>query len=226
MRIGIIGAGEIGATLARLFVGVGHEVVLANSRGPESLAGLVAALGEAATAGTLEGSTTRSARRRRRNCCASWTSRRRRSGRPGAGFTTALSAALAGGQLEGSQCPQRRQRGVELQRLRFIRRAGRVEVTPLAHKLGAAGGDVRAGLGRRWGAQRDGHGQHWLPTRTACGTPGVSGCCAAPARLSNEAAMTKDPSPPGFTGPNTPIVIWARTDVKQAGPHMVRKLVT
>ena len=54
MRIGIVGAGDIGATLAQLFVGVGHEVVLANSRGPESLAELAHALGSAATAGTLE----------------------------------------------------------------------------------------------------------------------------------------------------------------------------
>jgi NADP oxidoreductase coenzyme F420-dependent len=144
MRIGIIGAGEIGATLARLFVGVGHEVVLANSRGPESLAGLVAALGEAATAGTLEDAV------RASDVVVLAIPFRTTAGRLGAGFTTALSAALAGGQLEGSQCPQRRQGGVELQRLRFIRPAGRVEVTPLADKLGAAGGDIRAGAGRRW----------------------------------------------------------------------------
>jgi predicted dinucleotide-binding enzyme len=54
MRIGIVGAGEIGGTLAGLFVGVGHEVVLANSRGPESLAELVDALGEGASADTVE----------------------------------------------------------------------------------------------------------------------------------------------------------------------------
>jgi 8-hydroxy-5-deazaflavin:NADPH oxidoreductase len=54
MKIGIIGAGEIGGTLAQLLVGAGHEVVLANSRGPESLAETVAALGSAASAGTLE----------------------------------------------------------------------------------------------------------------------------------------------------------------------------
>jgi predicted dinucleotide-binding enzyme len=41
MRIGIIGSGHIGATAARLFLEAGHEVAIANSRGPESLAGLV-----------------------------------------------------------------------------------------------------------------------------------------------------------------------------------------
>jgi predicted dinucleotide-binding enzyme len=40
MRIGIIGAGQIGGTLARRFTALGHEVSIANSRGPESLAGL------------------------------------------------------------------------------------------------------------------------------------------------------------------------------------------
>jgi 8-hydroxy-5-deazaflavin:NADPH oxidoreductase len=53
-NIGIIGAGEIGGTLAQLFVRAGHEVVLANSRGPESLAGIVATLGKSARAATLE----------------------------------------------------------------------------------------------------------------------------------------------------------------------------
>ena len=52
MRIGIIGSGNIGGTLARLWAGAGHEVVLANSRGPESLAGLVADIGPAASAST------------------------------------------------------------------------------------------------------------------------------------------------------------------------------
>ena len=39
MRIGVIGAGNIGGTAARLFADAGHEVVLSNSRGPESLRG-------------------------------------------------------------------------------------------------------------------------------------------------------------------------------------------
>jgi len=37
MKIGIIGAGNIGATLARKLAASGHEVKIANSRGPESL---------------------------------------------------------------------------------------------------------------------------------------------------------------------------------------------
>src|SRR5918999_1769538 len=40
MRIGIIGAGQIGGTLARRLTALGHEVAIANSRGPQSLAGL------------------------------------------------------------------------------------------------------------------------------------------------------------------------------------------
>jgi 8-hydroxy-5-deazaflavin:NADPH oxidoreductase len=40
MKIGIIGAGQIGGTLARRLTALGHEVSIANSRGPESLAGL------------------------------------------------------------------------------------------------------------------------------------------------------------------------------------------
>jgi 8-hydroxy-5-deazaflavin:NADPH oxidoreductase len=38
MRIGIIGAGHIGGNLAQLLVQHGHDVVIANSRGPETLA--------------------------------------------------------------------------------------------------------------------------------------------------------------------------------------------
>ena len=40
MRIGIIGAGNIGGTLARRLTALGHEVSVANSRGPETLHGL------------------------------------------------------------------------------------------------------------------------------------------------------------------------------------------
>ena len=40
MRIGIIGAGNIGGTLARRLTELGHEVSIANSRGPESLTAL------------------------------------------------------------------------------------------------------------------------------------------------------------------------------------------
>lgn len=52
MKIGIIGAGHIGGTLARLFVDAGHEVAVSNSRGLETLAGLVEDLGGGAQAMT------------------------------------------------------------------------------------------------------------------------------------------------------------------------------
>ncbi|MFD9663185.1 NADPH-dependent F420 reductase [Rhodococcus sp. NPDC059968] len=48
--IGLIGAGLIGSTVARLAVAAGHDVILSNSRGPESLAALAAALGDQARA--------------------------------------------------------------------------------------------------------------------------------------------------------------------------------
>lgn len=54
MQIGIIGSGNIGATLAGLLVAAGHEVAISNSRGPESLAELVAGLGPLARAATVD----------------------------------------------------------------------------------------------------------------------------------------------------------------------------
>lgn len=45
MKIGIIGAGNIGSTLTRRFTALGHEVSVANSRDPETLADLAAATG-------------------------------------------------------------------------------------------------------------------------------------------------------------------------------------
>ena len=51
MRIGIVGAGMIGSTLAKLWVDAGHEVRLA-SRHPENLKPLVERLGTRASAGT------------------------------------------------------------------------------------------------------------------------------------------------------------------------------
>ena len=45
MRIGIIGAGMIGGTLARKLAALGHEVAIANSRGPDSLRELAAETG-------------------------------------------------------------------------------------------------------------------------------------------------------------------------------------
>ena len=53
MRIGIIGTGKIGTAIARQLTRVGHEVVLANSRGPETLRDLAAELGANAEAGTV-----------------------------------------------------------------------------------------------------------------------------------------------------------------------------
>jgi 8-hydroxy-5-deazaflavin:NADPH oxidoreductase len=60
MNIGIIGAGQIGGTLTRRLAQLGHEVLVANSRGPESLAGLAKETGaravtaqEAARAGPI-----------------------------------------------------------------------------------------------------------------------------------------------------------------------------
>jgi predicted dinucleotide-binding enzyme len=52
MDIGIIGSGHIGGTLARGLTAAGHDVVLANSRGPESLAGDVLELHGRGRAGT------------------------------------------------------------------------------------------------------------------------------------------------------------------------------
>jgi predicted dinucleotide-binding enzyme len=54
MDIGIIGAGNIGATAARLLVRAGHRIAIANSRDPETLAPLVAELGDGARAATVE----------------------------------------------------------------------------------------------------------------------------------------------------------------------------
>lgn len=54
MRIGIIGSGRIGGTLAGLLTQAGHDVWLANSRGPASLADTVAQLGPQAHAATAE----------------------------------------------------------------------------------------------------------------------------------------------------------------------------
>jgi hypothetical protein len=51
MRIGIVGAGMIGSTLAKLWVDADHEIVL-SSRHPEELKPFVNELGSRATAGT------------------------------------------------------------------------------------------------------------------------------------------------------------------------------
>src|ERR1700722_11773944 len=53
-RVGIIGAGRIGQVIARTALQAGREVVIANSRGPASLASEIATLGAGVTAGTVE----------------------------------------------------------------------------------------------------------------------------------------------------------------------------
>jgi predicted dinucleotide-binding enzyme len=50
--IGFIGSGNIGGTLAKLFAEQGHDVVVSNSRGPETLADLVSEIGDNARAAT------------------------------------------------------------------------------------------------------------------------------------------------------------------------------
>jgi len=50
--LGLIGSGNIGSALARLAVAAGHDVVLSNSRGPETLTDLVDQLGPRARAAT------------------------------------------------------------------------------------------------------------------------------------------------------------------------------
>lgn len=52
MKIGIIGAGYIGSTLAKHFIDLGHDVIISNSRGPQTLGEVVERTG--ATAGTAE----------------------------------------------------------------------------------------------------------------------------------------------------------------------------
>jgi 8-hydroxy-5-deazaflavin:NADPH oxidoreductase len=54
MKIGIIGAGNIGATAAKLFARAGHEVVVSNSRGPDTLSELVQEIGDNVRAVTIE----------------------------------------------------------------------------------------------------------------------------------------------------------------------------
>ncbi len=53
MKIGIIGAGKIGGTLAGLFAQAGHEVAISNSRGPDTLADVVEEIGGGVQAMTV-----------------------------------------------------------------------------------------------------------------------------------------------------------------------------
>src|SRR6266550_7140977 len=48
MKIGVIGAGQIGGTLTRRLTALGHKVFVANSRGPETLSDLAAETGATA----------------------------------------------------------------------------------------------------------------------------------------------------------------------------------
>ena len=52
MKIGIIGAGNIGGNLTRRLTALGHDVSVANSRGPETLADLAAETGATAAVNT------------------------------------------------------------------------------------------------------------------------------------------------------------------------------
>lgn len=54
MKIGFIGAGKVTNTVARHLLAAGHSVVVSNSRGPETLADLVADLGPGASAATKQ----------------------------------------------------------------------------------------------------------------------------------------------------------------------------
>ena len=51
--VGIIGAGRLGQAMARTALRAGRPVVIANSRGPESLAPVVSELGDGVSAGTV-----------------------------------------------------------------------------------------------------------------------------------------------------------------------------
>ena len=54
MDVGIIGAGRLGQAMAQVAVRAGRSVVIANSRGPESLASVISILGEGVSAGTVD----------------------------------------------------------------------------------------------------------------------------------------------------------------------------
>jgi predicted dinucleotide-binding enzyme len=52
--VGIIGAGRLGQAMARTALRAGRPVVIANSRGPESLTSVVSTLGKGVSAGTVD----------------------------------------------------------------------------------------------------------------------------------------------------------------------------
>ena len=53
-KIGIIGSGNIGGTVARLFVKAGHQIAISNSKGPQSLESLISSIGANAKAMTVK----------------------------------------------------------------------------------------------------------------------------------------------------------------------------
>ncbi len=57
--IGFIGSGNIGQAVAQAVIAAGHEVVMSNSRGPQTLDDVVADLGDAASADTVDGAAER-----------------------------------------------------------------------------------------------------------------------------------------------------------------------
>ncbi len=54
MRVGFIGAGTMAQTIGRHLLNAGHEIVVSNSRGPETLAEIIDLLGHGAKAGTKQ----------------------------------------------------------------------------------------------------------------------------------------------------------------------------
>jgi 8-hydroxy-5-deazaflavin:NADPH oxidoreductase len=56
--IGLIGAGHIGSQIAQAAIASGYDIVISNSRGPETLTELVSELGPQARAGTTEDAAT------------------------------------------------------------------------------------------------------------------------------------------------------------------------
>jgi predicted dinucleotide-binding enzyme len=54
VNVGVIGSGNIGGTVAKLFAAAGHKVAVSNSRGPETLRDLVQEIGPNAHAATVE----------------------------------------------------------------------------------------------------------------------------------------------------------------------------
>jgi 8-hydroxy-5-deazaflavin:NADPH oxidoreductase len=53
MRIGIVGAGRVGRALAVVLSAAGYEVMLSNSRGPDTLAEVIGSIAETVRAGTV-----------------------------------------------------------------------------------------------------------------------------------------------------------------------------